>query len=390
MRTPHRPERFILAAGLAAALTAGIATPSVAADAATNCALEKRAAADKLASGFLKCVATAVGKGSAVDPLCGDKHALKFGLLFDKAEAVGGCLVAGDAGSVQAVVESCVAGVRSELGTSSDAAGPASKCSSAKLKSTAKKLTMNLKCHATAVKKPAPVAPACLDKAETTFVGGFAKAESKGDCLTTGDTAAVEAVVDDCLADVLAAVAVPSTTTSSTITPTTTTSTSTSIPAGCDAESLVATGVTGRHNLVRATVDPPASPALPPLCYDADVEASAQAWADGCNYAHSGSGENLYAYVTTGSPPPTPQLDAVDSWADEAADYNYGPNTCDAGKVCGHYTQIVWRNTTRLGCGVKQCSAATSPFGPPFDAYPWWYVVCQYEPPGNVVGQHPY
>jgi len=382
----------ILAAGLAAALTAGLAGPSAGADPATTCGLKKRAAADKLASGLLKCVATAVGKGVAVDPACGDKSALKFQMLFAKAEGAGGCLASGDAGGVESVVESCVADVRSALATPSDAAGPASKCASAKLKSTGKKLTMKLKCHATAVKKPAPVAPACLAKAETTFVGGFAKAEAKGDCFTTGDAAAVEAVVDDCLAGVLTAVAVPSTTTSSTITSTTTTSTSTTttIPAGCDAESLAATGVTGRHNLVRATVDPPASPALPPLCYDADVEASAQAWADGCVYAHSGSGENLYAYVTTGAPPATPQLDAVDSWAGEAADYDYGPNACDPGKVCGHYTQVVWRDTTHLGCGVKLCPPASSPFAPPFDAYSWWYVVCQYEPPGNVVGQHPY
>lgn len=374
----------ILAAGSAAVLVLGLATASPAADAGTTCTLKKRAAADKLAAGYLKCASTAVSKGAAVSPLCFDKSELKFTVLFDKAEDPGGCASTGDAGAVRSVVASCVAQVRSQLAVASDAAGPISKCTSGKLKSTAKKLTMKLKCHATAVKNSASVSTACLDKAETTFVGGFAKAESKGDCFTVSDAAAVEDDVDQCVADVLGAVPVPSTTT------TTSSTTTTTLPGACDPESPAATGVTAAHNAVRATVAPAASPPLPALCYDADVEASAQAWANNCVYAHSGSGENLYAYVTTGSPPPAPQLDAVDSWADEAADYNYGPNTCDAGKVCGHYTQVVWRNTTLLGCGVKQCPAASSPFAPPFDAYPWWYVVCQYAPPGNVVGQHPY
>ena len=33
-------------------------------------------------------------------------------------------------------------------------------------------------------------------------------------------------------------------------------------------------------------------------------------------------------------------------WANEDVDYNFESNTCNA--VCGHYTQIVWEDSTRV------------------------------------------
>ncbi|CAH1441532.1 unnamed protein product [Lactuca virosa] len=47
-------------------------------------------------------------------------------------------------------------------------------------------------------------------------------------------------------------------------------------------------------------------------------------------------------------------------------------------KMCGHYTQVVWRNSVRLGCARVQCNN---------DA---WFVTCNYDPPGNYVGEKPY
>jgi hypothetical protein len=43
----------------------------------------------------------------------------------------------------------------------------------------------------------------------------------------------------------------------------------------------------------------------------------------------------------------------------------------------GHYTQIVWRGTTQVGCAIA--SNATDD-----------YLVCRYAPPGNVMGQVAY
>jgi hypothetical protein len=77
----------------------------------------------------------------------------------------------------------------------------------------------------------------------------------------------------------------------------------------------------------------------------------------------------------------------VGAWAAEASDYDYARNTCAAGKVCGHYTQLVWRATTRVGCATQVCDR-NSPFGSRFPTWQLW--VCNYAPPGNYVGQRPY
>lgn len=60
---------------------------------------------------------------------------------------------------------------------------------------------------------------------------------------------------------------------------------------------------------------------------------------------------------------------AVAMWVAEAPQYSgsYSPAT-------GHWTQVVWKSTTAVGCGAARCS-----FGS--------FVVCRYSPPGNVMGQ---
>ena len=73
--------------------------------------------------------------------------------------------------------------------------------------------------------------------------------------------------------------------------------------------------------------------------------------------------------------------DAMSSWMDEAAWYDYGTNTCAKGKVCGHYTQVVWRTTKKIGCG-KATSRTSN------EVKIYW--ACQYDPPGNYIGQRPY
>ena len=141
---------------------------------------------------------------------------------------------------------------------------------------------------------------------------------------------------------------------------------------------------------MRATASPTPVPPLDPLCWSAPVAAVAQTWANTCTWAHNPGrgflGENLWAIGYTGSTPPgNPPLDAVSDWASEAADYDYATNTCSG--VCGHYTQIVWRSTQDVGCGIKHCTGG-SPCGPSFPN--WTIVVCDYDPPGNFVGQRPY
>lgn len=61
---------------------------------------------------------------------------------------------------------------------------------------------------------------------------------------------------------------------------------------------------------------------------------------------------------------------AVDMWAAEKSLYI----TPAFSESTGHYSQIIWRGTTAVGCGFARCS-----FG--------GYVVCRYSPAGNVLGQ---
>jgi uncharacterized protein YkwD len=143
------------------------------------------------------------------------------------------------------------------------------------------------------------------------------------------------------------------------------------------------------HNTARAGVFPPAIPALGNMTWDASATTDAQSWADTCTWAHGGSGlhtlygQNLYA--STGTTVVTTNV--VGSWVGENVAYSYDTNTCATGKVCGHYTQVVWRASLGLGCGVKTCTI-NSPWG---STYPTWtIVVCNYAPPGNYVGSKPY
>lgn len=55
------------------------------------------------------------------------------------------------------------------------------------------------------------------------------------------------------------------------------------------------------------------------------------------------------------------------------SEYNYSdPNFTEE---TGHFTQLVWKNTTTVGCGSRLCGERG------------WYLVCEYWPRGNVIGE---
>ncbi|XP_071690137.1 pathogenesis-related protein 1C-like [Rutidosis leptorrhynchoides] len=96
-----------------------------------------------------------------------------------------------------------------------------------------------------------------------------------------------------------------------------------------------------------------------------------------CNLVHSGGpyGENLF----WGSGAPFSGTDAVNDWVSEKSYYDHTTNTCANGQVCGHYTQVVWRSSIHVGCARVQC---TNNGG--------YFIICSYNPPGNVEGESPY
>lgn len=144
------------------------------------------------------------------------------------------------------------------------------------------------------------------------------------------------------------------------------------------------------HNKWRAEVG-----VVEKLSYSPALSVSAQAWADKlkqtnrCQMRHSKSegkyGENLYWASAMNWSDGRKELQkvlpeqVVDSWGSEKADYNYANNSCTPGKMCGHYTQMVWRTTTTVGCAMAVCEDTQQQV---------W--VCQYQSAGNLVGSKPY
>lgn len=140
------------------------------------------------------------------------------------------------------------------------------------------------------------------------------------------------------------------------------------------------------HNQVRCEVDPPAA-SMPRMTWDEALECVAQQWANTCPDGHNDARTSMYAacggtgdYVGEnmgwgyGSPSAV-----VSAWASEVVDYDLATNSCSG--VCGHYTQIVWANSTRLGCARPEMSC------PSWGTAIW---VCNYAPGGNYGGQAPY
>lgn len=162
--------------------------------------------------------------------------------------------------------------------------------------------------------------------------------------------------------------------------------------AGICGESGVMQGMTAEHNKVRARVG------VPEMKWSDSLAQYAQQWADhlagskGCVMEHrAGSGnnfqkfgENLYwasairqSKGRRNVQQITPAI-VVFSWAGEVNNYLYATNSCMSGKVCGHYTQMVWKQTQNVGCGQAVCA----------DKSQIW--VCNYDPPGNWLGKKPY
>ncbi|CAF4252637.1 unnamed protein product, partial [Rotaria sordida] len=118
-----------------------------------------------------------------------------------------------------------------------------------------------------------------------------------------------------------------------------------------------------------------------PLQLDDTLSHSAQDYAQKLastnQFSHSGTpgvGENLYkAWSST-----TIKIngtEAVTSWYNEIKHYNF--NNGGFSMKTGHFTQVVWRSTKKLGVGVSY----------PYK-HPTVYVVAQYSPPGNYQGQY--
>ncbi|XP_045815211.1 basic form of pathogenesis-related protein 1-like [Trifolium pratense] len=127
------------------------------------------------------------------------------------------------------------------------------------------------------------------------------------------------------------------------------------------------------HNAARSQVG------VPNIVWDNTVAEFAQNYANkrkDCQLIHSGGG-GRYGENLAGSSGDLSGTNAVKLWVDEKRNYNHGSNSCVGGE-CLHYTQVVWKNSKRLGCAKVRCNNGGT------------FITCNYDPPGNYIGQSPY
>jgi pathogenesis-related protein 1 len=154
--------------------------------------------------------------------------------------------------------------------------------------------------------------------------------------------------------------------------------------AGLDARGLTraqADEMLRAHNAWRSRAGAPA------LRWADDLAARAQRRAEylaahGCRLEHGPLpleiGENLFYGGPMRAAGREPGLvvitptEVVDEWGAEFADYDASRGACAPGRRCGHYTQVVWPSTEKVGCGAAVC---------PSLGQVW---ACNYRPAGNV------
>jgi uncharacterized protein YkwD len=125
------------------------------------------------------------------------------------------------------------------------------------------------------------------------------------------------------------------------------------------------------HNDIRCRVG------IPPLQWSEELAAYSQKWANSliannrtAHNSNSPYGENIIA-TGLGSTPSS----VVTEWASESRNYTYITNSCNGD--CGHYTQLIWRSTRKVGCAMAHNNLREV-----------W--VCSYDPAGNFRGEWPY
>ncbi|XP_040839451.1 cysteine-rich secretory protein 2 [Ochotona curzoniae] len=139
--------------------------------------------------------------------------------------------------------------------------------------------------------------------------------------------------------------------------------------------------IVSKHNQLRKAVSPSASNMLK-MEWNREAMVNAQKWANKCTLEHSDPedrktstkcGENLYM-----SSDPTAWSDAIQNWFDESRYFTYGVGPKTPHVITGHYTQLVWYSSYRVGCAIAFC--------PNQENFKYYYV-CQYCPAGNNVNK---
>ncbi|XP_026325023.1 cysteine-rich venom protein TEL1-like [Hyposmocoma kahamanoa] len=143
------------------------------------------------------------------------------------------------------------------------------------------------------------------------------------------------------------------------------------------------------HNYFRRAVRPSASNMLE-MTWSEEAASLAQLHASRCEFIeHSRArfrtipnygqcGENLFASKAVSQ-----WYTGIESWFSEYEMYRYGSSSMQRlYEEIGHYTQMVWATTHKVGCGMEYCK------GGPWEDY--YLYICHYCPGGNQMVEFPY
>ncbi|KAJ5553969.1 PR-1-like protein [Penicillium frequentans] len=153
---------------------------------------------------------------------------------------------------------------------------------------------------------------------------------------------------------------------------------SVSAPAGYPYGGSYSDKVLYTHNVHRA------NHSAPNLGWDQSLADAAHVWAFTCQFRYNtdmlpdGYGQNL-----AGSAPTASLAQHISEfWYDDELrnfDPYYGQATPGGDlSTYGHFTQVLWKDTTKVGCATVDCRGS---------ALGMWYTVCNYFPRGNVLGR---
>ncbi len=126
-----------------------------------------------------------------------------------------------------------------------------------------------------------------------------------------------------------------------------------------------------KHNIYRVNYK------VPTLKYDEFLtsfsEARAFKIAENSKLEHEVSpyGENLFCCSNFED-----IVKCVDSWMSEAIVYKETENNWNQG--AGHFSQVIWEDSKKIGIGMAIMKNGM------------FVVVCNYDPPGNIIGNRPY
>ncbi|XP_004497435.2 pathogenesis-related protein 1C-like [Cicer arietinum] len=121
---------------------------------------------------------------------------------------------------------------------------------------------------------------------------------------------------------------------------------------------------------------------LPALTWDESLASIARKYLmeryEDCKLVHSNEsyGENMFWGKKLHWTP----CDAVYYWYMEKNYYDFKTLKCEPPpKFCEHFTQIVWRDSTHVGCALQHCHLPESGM----------LIACEYDPPGNYINENP-